>query len=131
MSGELWTFDRNGRNCQLVAGPEISRSRADLDRHALHAVAGDTNGLLCMVPSFSAADRRSRLDHGSLLFAARSGTQRARLAVLSVDASAVRADSARGQHDEVLPAQRPAGLLERAAVAEAAEVDRGEAQLVE
>ena len=45
--------------------------------------------------------------------------------------SAARTDSARRQHDEVLPAERPAGLLDRAAVAEAAEVDHSEAQLIE
>ena len=45
--------------------------------------------------------------------------------------SVVRADSARRQHDEVLPAERTAGLLDRAAVAEGAKIDRGEAQLIE
>jgi hypothetical protein len=45
--------------------------------------------------------------------------------------SAVRGGSARRQHDEVLPAEWPTDLLDRAAVTEAAEVDRGEAQLLE
>ena len=49
----------------------------------------------------------------------------------SAATTAVRAESARWQHDEVLPAEWPAGLLDRAAAAEAAEVDRGEAQLIE
>jgi hypothetical protein len=44
---------------------------------------------------------------------------------------AVRADSARGHHDEILAAEWPARLLDRAAVAEAAEVDSGEAKLIE